>query len=192
MKRKLVLILGCVLFASGVAAALFSQIWGRQNGANAREAAQQLLSRMPQTTRGLPHTRQNTAMPVLQLEGMDYVAVLEVPRFDKVLPVANQWNSGELRRQPCRYYGSAWDNTLVIGGSDGKGQLDFITRIDVGTQVFVTDMTGARFAYRVREVERAKKADADTLLAEDGLTLFARNSYGLEYVILRCAPETGE
>ena len=190
MKRKAVLILGCVLFAAGVAAAVFSYITAGQNGAKARATATELLSRMPQMTQGLPHTRQNSAMAALELDGTDYVAVLEVPAFDAVLPVAKDWNSGALRRQPCRYYGTAWENSLVIGGSDGNGQLDFITRIDVGTQVLVTDMTGARFAYRVRTVERARKADADTLVSEEGLTLFARNSYGLEYVILRCTPET--
>lgn len=192
MKRKVILILGCLLVLAGLALVPVSRHWEKQNAAGARDTAMELLSRMPETTRGLPHTRQNSTMPVLQLEGVDYAAVLEVPLFDAVLPVAAGWDAGALRRQPCRYYGSPWDNTLVIGGADGKGQLDFITRIDVGTQVLITDMTGAQFAYRVRTVERASKADTDTLLGEDGLTLFARNSYGLEYVILRCTPETGE
>lgn len=190
MKRKAVLILGCVLLAAGVAVAVLSHVVAGQNGAKARATATELLSRMPQMTQGLPYTRQNSAMPALELDGTDYVAVLEVPAFDTVLPVAQEWNSSVINRRPCRYYGTVWENTLVIGGSDSKGQLDFVAHIDVGTQVLITDMTGARFAYRVRTVERAKKADAETLLSEEGLTLFARNSYGLEYVILRCTPET--
>ena len=191
MKRKVILILGCLLVLAGLALALVSQMVGKQDAVKARERAMQLLSRIPKTTRGLPHTRQNTVMPVLQLDGVDHVAVLEVPMFDVVLPVVNGWDRSMLRRQPCRYYGSAYDNTLVIGGSDGEGQLAFVSRIDVGMQVLVTDMTGVQFAYRVRVVERSSQADADTLCTEEGLTLFARNSYGLEYVIVRCTPVSG-
>ena len=191
MKRKVILILGCLLVLTGLALALVSQFLGTQNATKARETAMQLLARMPKTTQGLPHTRQNTVMPVLELKGVDHAAVLEAPQYDVVLPVANGWDRNMLRRQPCRYYGSAYDNTLVIGGSDGKGQLDFVTRIDVGTQVLITDMTGAQFTYRVQVVERSSQANADTLCTEEGLTLFARNSYGLEYVIVRCTPLSG-
>lgn len=189
MKRKWILIPGCLLMLTGVALVIFSHIRVQQNAASARETAAQLLGRMPQTTVGIAGIRQNSTMPVLQLEGVDYVAVLEVPQYDVKLPVAGKWQNDALERQSCRYYGSAYNGTLVIGGSDRKGQLDFAGRIDVGAKITVTDMTGAVFSYRVRLVERSDRADAGVLLSEDDLTLFVRNSYGLEYILIRCTTD---
>ena len=88
---------------------------------------------------------------------------------------------------PCRFWGSVYDSSLVIGGADQQGQFDFCDQIDIGNAVIITDMTGAAFSYTVACVERAARADADWLLSEDyDLTIFAKDAFSLEYLAVRC------
>ena len=56
--------------------------------------------------------------PVLEINGADYAALLEIPSQGVTLPISNQWNSMRLTHSPSRFSGSAYDNSLVIGGID--------------------------------------------------------------------------
>ena len=113
--------------------------------------------------------------------------MLEVPAFGLALPVADQWDSKNLHFPPGRFSGSAYDNTLVIGGADSQGQFSFCDKIDNGAVITVTDMTGVRFTYTVFRVDRAKHAESQWLVADDyDLTLFCRDAYSMEYIAVRC------
>ena len=88
---------------------------------------------------------------------------------------------------PCRFHGSVYDGTLVIGGYDQVGQFDFFDRINPGAHIYVTDMTGTEFEYHVVRIDRAKEINAEKLMNQNaGLTLFVRNRYSMEYLIVRC------
>ena len=51
----------------------------------------------------------------------------------------------------------------------------------------MTDMTGAQFNYSVASIRRADAAPTEMLLDGSGeLTLFVRDSYSLQYIIVRC------
>ncbi len=127
------------------------------------------------------------SMPVLELEGVDYAALLEIPSMSVALPVANEWKSSILPNVPSRFYGYANDGTLVIGGADFPGQFDFCNKIEHGTHVTVTDMTGKKFTYTVCDVNRSKKAETDWLAdTKYDLTLFCRDMYSFEYIAVRC------
>ena len=106
------------------------------------------------------------------------------------LPVAGSWDAGKVNSYPCRFWGTVYDGSLIVGGADQPGQFAGFDRIFDGSAVTVTDMTGAEFSYVVDRVERSKSAQAEVLMAgEADLTLFARDAYSLEYVILRCVEE---
>ena len=123
------------------------------------------------------------AMPVLEIDGKDYAALLEIPAFGLELPIADRWESGKL----SRFSGSAYDNTLVIGGPDHPKQFGFCDQIDLGVPITLTDMTGGQFFYTVARVDRSKHADAEWLQnpAYD-LTLFCRDTVSMDYIAVRC------
>lgn len=127
-------------------------------------------------------------MPVLEIKDEDFIALLEIPSHGLRLPICNIWDKEKVITYPCRFYGSAYDGTLIVGGYDQTGQFDFFDRIQDGAGVMVTDMTGSTFSYTVSRVERSDSADAQVLLNEDtDLTLFVRDAQSLEYIIVRCA-----
>ena len=126
-------------------------------------------------------------MPALEIQGEDFIALLEIPSYGLKLPICNTWDKGKVVSYPCRFYGSAYDGTLIVGGYDQSGQFDFFDRIQNDTVVTVTDMTGSVFSYVVEQVERSGSAQADALMDEEAdLTLFVRDAQVLEYIILRC------
>ena len=129
--------------------------------------------------------RSDNTMPVLSLDGVDFAGILEIPRYDSALPVCNTW--GQPSRYPCRFSGSIYDGTLKIGAASQAGQYDFFREISVGDSLYFTDMEGNRYAYEVKDLRYEKHADEAALMGEEAaLTLFIKNVYAFEYIIVFC------
>ena len=76
---------------------------------------------------------------------------------------------------------------MQIGGTSQKGQYDFYRDISVGDRVFFTDMEGNRFSYTVTDIRYEKNAAVSTLQRKEAsLTLFIKNVYAFEYVVIYC------
>lgn len=191
MKKRrfsLPLVLGLLLIFISLAMVIVSQFRAYVGSKSCREATAQMNELLPERTTGIPETASNATMPILQIDGVDYVALLEIPSFDVTLPVADKWQSDRLFRSPARFYGSAYADTLVIGGKDDSYQFSFCDKLDVGTVITVTDMTGTQFSYTVCRVDRSQNAESDWLADKDfDLTLFCRDTYSMEYVAVRCS-----
>ena len=188
-KRKisLPLVLGGCLILCSLCLVLAGQLRAHVGAGKSREVVAQLESLLPERTAGVPGTYPYADMPVLELGGADYVALLEVPAFGVTLPVTDSWEGRSLSRAPARFWGSAYDNTLVVGGSDDARQFGFCTGIGHGATVRLTDMTGAQFNYTVCGIDRAKHAQSEWLMDEDcDLTLFCHDVLAMEYVAVRC------
>ena len=92
-------------------------------------------------------------MPTLELMGWDYVALLEIPGMDVTLPVCDDWDQRTRAGNPCRYWGSAYEDTLILGGG-AMAQLDFCARLDLDDRVVVTDLQGREYIYEVKSILR--------------------------------------
>lgn len=189
MKRNvpLLVILGSGLMALSLGLVLFLGIRTAVGVQSRQQVLQQLDALLPPDSPGIPGSQPGLLMPVMELEGKDYVAVLEVPGYQITLPVAAQWDSFGLSRCPALFWGSAYDETLVIGGAGDARQFGFCSQIQPGDTVTVTDMTGTRFSYTVEKIDRASQAETPWLTQEDwSLTLFCRDGHTLEYIAVRC------
>lgn len=126
-------------------------------------------------------------MPVQQIDGYDYIGVLEVPGQNLVLPVMSEWNEEQLRRSPCRYLGSAYTGDLIIAGHNYRRHFSNLKRMHVGDEVFFTDMDGNRFSYQVVEIEILNAdAVAEMEAGEWDLTLFTCTYGGQTRFTVRC------
>ena len=129
--------------------------------------------------------RQNNDMPVLSLDGTDFIGILEIPRYDSALPICADWDYPY--KYPCCLSGSIYDGTIQIGGTSQKGQYDFYRDFSVGDALFFTDMAGNRYAYTVTDIHHEKHADQAALTRENAsLTLFIKNVYAFEYIVIFC------
>lgn len=189
MKKRfnLLQVLGVLLVLGSCAALFGSEIMAQRNAAAAEALTTQLVSRLPAPVEGDPESYSDPAMPVLQLNGEDFSGLVRVPAFGVTLPIGNDWNTTNLSQYPCRFWGSAYDHSLIIGGSGQKGQFDFCTKLDLGNQILITDMAGAEFSYEVMRIDRREHTDMDTFLETDcDLILFARDTASKSYIIVRC------
>ena len=171
-----------------IAAAVSLFLWQNEIRTSAQQAAacvQTLKTLIPEPQGALLEERTENAMPVLSLDGTDYVGILELPTHASALPVCADW--GHSSKQPCRFSGSIYDGTIQIGGTSQKGQYEFYRDISVGDAVYFTDMTGNRYTYAVKDIRYEKHADQAALASEDAaLVLFIKNIYAFEYVIVFC------
>lgn len=179
--------LGALLILVSLTLMIAFQIRVHVGSAKSQEVVAKMNELLPERSAGIPEIYPNFNMPILEIDGTDYVAMLEIPAFNITLPVADKWNKDKLFNSPARFYGSAYDHTLVIGGADNVQQFSFCDKIDHETVVTVIDMTGAQFSYTVRRVDRSQKAESKWLLNTDyDLTLFCRDTYSMEYIAVRC------
>lgn len=189
-KRKLpiLLVLGVSLIFVSFALVVVFQIRVHIGSFKSQEVAVKMNELLSERNAGMPGIYSNPNMPVLEIDGVDYVAMLEIASLNVTLPVADEWNSDQLFASPARFHGSSYDHTLVIGGGDYSHQFSFCDKIDNGTVIIVTDMTGTQFLYTVSRVDRSKNAESNWLISADyDLTLFCRDAYSMEYVAVRCS-----
>ncbi len=184
---KILEIAGIVLIVLAVGTMLLSGGLQKHWASEARQTAEILYSYLPPIQNGIPEERVNPAMPVLEIDGNNYAGILEIPAYNTFLPIGGQWDRMKILRYPCIYTGSIFEDSLILGGSDTAGQLGFIKKISVGEQIWITDMTGIRICYEVSEIERTTDVSADHLTGKEAdLIMFARNTYALDYTVVRC------
>lgn len=182
---KICVWIGVCLFVVG-ALGLITWQWGiHSSKQKAQTYIQTLRTLMPDSQGAVPEERRDNAMPIFSVEGTDFVGILEMPRYESVLPVCANW--GHLTKYPCQFNGSIYDCTMQIGATSQKGQYDFYHEISVGDTVFFTDMESNRYTYEVTNLRYEEHADQTTLSREEAaLTLFIKNVYDFEYLIVSC------
>lgn len=182
----------CVIAGSFLlaAAVILPLLWQWQIGSSEqkmKDCVDTIRTLIPEPQSTVLEERKNNSMPALSIDGTDYVGILEIPRYGSALPVAADW--GRVSEHPCRLGGSVYDGTMQIGGTSQKGQYDFFREISFGDTVYFTDMEGKRYAYSVTDIRYEKHADQAALRRREGdLTLFIKNVYALEYIVVFCNP----
>lgn len=186
MKKRwfpILLILGACLILASLSLVAVRALRRERDLYRCREVLEKMETLLPAAATDAPAL--SGSMPALSVDGVDYVARLEIAALGLALPVTDAWDKGSVI--PARFGGSAYDGTLVIGGTNDPQGFGFCKTIETGTAVTVTDMTGAAFSYEVTRVDRAPSAEAAWLKdPEADLTLFCRDELAMEYIAVRC------
>ena len=183
--RRVCLFAGIGLLVAAGVTLLSWQIGIRTAKTQAAAYVQTLQTLMPEPQGAALEARSDNTMPVLSLDGTDFVGILEIPCHESVLPVCADW--GTPSKYPCRFSGSIYDGSIQIGGTSQAGQYDFYRAISVGDALFFTDMEGNRYAFSVTDLRYERHADQAALLRQEAdLTLFIKNMYAFEYIIVFC------
>lgn len=189
MNKKRVII-NCVL-ALGVALVLLSVVFVALDYINQKsqieenaETVSTLKSLMPEPQNGIFDNVTNTEMPRQEIGGDDFVGIIEIPQYSVNLPIYAEWNESKVSDFPCRYVGSVYNKTLIIGGTDNESQFDFTKSISVGDKAFITDTAGAKFGFSVTSIEITDDIDQAISKNESDLMLFVKNSYSFDYTVI--------
>lgn len=180
--------IGVVITAAGALLILCATIlllWNiwrdKQVASQNEETVNKILNLLPDRTNGAPDDRTDTKMPVLEINGLDYICLIEVPNGDIRFPVLSGKDQNHPNVTPYRYRGTVSDGSLVIGGL----QPDFLSCIETDDTIILTDMNGSCYTYTVTGIEHADKISETLSAGDDNLVLFTGNKWGLDYIVVR-------
>ena len=126
-------------------------------------------------------------MPVLTIDGVDYIGILTVPSLGLELPVAGNWSYPNLRRSPCRYKGSDYSNDMIIAGHNYSRHFGGLKNLAIGEEISFRDVDGHIFQYQVDDIETIPGTAVEDMHAgEWDMTLFTCTYGGKSRVTIRC------
>lgn len=126
-------------------------------------------------------------MPVVQIDGLDYVSSLEIPKLNLTLPVLSEYVFENLKIAPCRYSGSAYLDDLVICAHNSGSHFGELKNMAPEDTLRLTDMDGNVFSYIVREVTVIAPDQVEEFTQSGyALTLFTCTISGADRVVVRC------
>ncbi len=127
-------------------------------------------------------------MPTQTIDGQEYIGYLSIPSLELELPIISKCSSHSLNVSPCRYYGSAYGEHLVIAGHNYTGHFSSLQSLKEGERITFTDVDGNVFTYEVALLE-ILGADAVKEMTESdfALTLFSCTVGGQYRVAVRCS-----
>lgn len=127
------------------------------------------------------------AMPVVVVDGVAYIGVLEIPALELTLPVTGEWSYDRLKIALCRYAGSAYLDNLVIMGHNYPAFFKNLGDLRRGDEIRFTDADGNVFSYTVDDLEQLRAAQVEEMITGDwDLTLFTCTPGGQLRIAVRC------
>lgn len=186
-KINIFYILGVLLILAAVGVYFMKDAKTSEANQQMSEIATKIETHLPPRTPGITGSDLETGMPAYSLDGNNYVALLQVKKLGVKLPILSNWKQEDALIFPAKYGGSVYHNTMVIGGSAKKGQMEFLSQLDLDDEILITDMLGGEFSYKVKSIDRASEVTEETFVAEESsLTLFTYMSSEKKYIVVRC------
>jgi len=125
-------------------------------------------------------------MTALELDGRDYVGVLEIPSLELSLPIQDEWSDRLLKYSPCRYEGTIYDG-MIIAGHNYKSHFAKLKQLLPGDEVRFIDLDGNIWNYEIVVIDILEPYSVEEMTSgEFDLTLFTCTQGGSHRVTVRC------
>lgn len=189
------MIMGTVLVLSALLILLHNQM-------EARDAEKAALSALQEVRAAISENARESMLPELEypndtnvlgemrvevIDGQAYIGCLSIPCLELELPIMSEWNYERLKMAPCRQFGSAESNDLVLAGHNYKRHFGMLHLLNIGDLVTFTDMGGKVLAYEVGAVETiAPTAVEEVKNSEWDLLLYTCTYGGRNRVAVGC------
>ena len=161
----------------------------------AKEAAENEASSTSESSGGItldpvyldPPDTADGNIPVVDIDGYDYMGILQIPALDLTLPVIADWSYPALQIAPCRYEGSV-DGHLVLSGHNFESHFGRLYDLEIGDEVRFIDLAGGITSYAVAETEVLEATAIEEMVTGGwDLTLFTCTLSGQTRFTVRAA-----
>ena len=167
----LCIVIGCVLLLAALGLYGYNRYEDAQAGAEAQVVVQDLEQKLEQTVSKAESTETpsdseemlSPELPVVMLDGYDYIGVISIPAIDIKLPVMSNWSYPKLKISPCREFGSSRTDDLVIAAHNYESHFGKLGSVSVGDNVIFTDMDGVENHYIVQKTDILQPTDVDAV-----------------------------
>lgn len=202
-KGNILIILGILMLLGAVGLAAHN-LWDANRAKEAaQQVSEQLIEKIDENVKSeesaapAPYMDPNTPMPVEEIDGYEYIGILEIPSEDLSLPVMAEWDYARLKISPCRFVGSYYADDLVICAHNYDRHLGRLLSIDIGVDVYFTNVEGLTIHYIVTNRETVEPTAVEQMIENTGnsetslldwdLTLFTCNLGGQTRCAVRCS-----
>ena len=167
----LCIVIGGVLLLAALGLYGYNRYEDAQAGAEAQVVVQDLEQKLEQTVSKAESTETSAdseemlspELPVVMLDGYDYIGVISIPAIDIKLPVMSNWSYPKLKISPCREFGSSRTDDLVIAAHNYESHFGKLGSVSVGDNVIFTDMDGVENHYIVQKTDILQPTDVDAV-----------------------------
>ena len=167
----LCIVIGCVLLLAALGLYGYNRYEDAQAGAEAQVVVQDLEQKLEQTVSKAESVETSSdseemlspELPVVMLDGYDYIGVISIPAIDIKLPVMSDWSYPKLKISPCREFGSSRTDDLVIAAHNYESHFGKLGSVSVGDNVIFTDMDGVENHYIVQKTDILQPTDVDAV-----------------------------
>ena len=111
-----------------------------------------------------------TTGPVTMVGDYEYIGVLDLPALNLSLPIMSDWDYERLKMAPCRQFGSAATDDLVIAGHNYINHFGSLGMLKAGDSVTFTGTDGAVNTYVVSETATTSPTETEKV-TESGYPL---------------------
>lgn len=198
MKRrpKTLIRIGALLILAA-ASLTFYNVWDSYRaGRTSRKIEEELTAAIDQNEKGTDHIVTESGdreMPLVTLDGVEYIGTISIPVAGLVLPVQYNYTFDALKNSPCRYYGSYMTNDLVICAHNSSKHFGPIRWLEPGDDVYLRTVEGVQIHYTVLGLEKLQPEEIERMVStENGklgswdLTLFTCYVGGQTRCAVRC------
>ncbi len=184
--------IGAVCVLLGVVCLLCSVgfvVYNRWESENAAKVTESLLEDV-QSVIDEKNAEQNDSGPkmsTVKVDGYECIGILSIPVLDLELPVLTDWSYVKLKKSPCHYYGSYYENDFVIAAHNYKSHFGRLSELQAGDVVVFTDVSGTAHYYEVVILETLpKNATKEMITSGFDLSLYTCTLGGGNRVTVRC------
>lgn len=132
-------------------------------------------------------------MPVIKLDGNEYIGYISVPSQGIELPVMSDWSYDRLKIAPCRQFGSYYTDDLVIAAHNFDTHFGRLKYLSSGDSVVFTDAAGGVHSYAVTRLETVQPDDVSAVQnSGHDLVLYTCTLGGKTRVTVFCDREDAE
>ena len=132
-------------------------------------------------------TEEDKKMTEVEIDGHLYIGYISVPAVEIELPVMSSWSYPKLKIAPCRYTGSVRGEDMVLMAHNYNGHFKRISELEIGDDVFFTDMDGNEICYQVVGKDVLESTAVEEMTAGDfDLTLFSCTYGGAARITIYC------
>lgn len=125
------------------------------------------------------------------IDGESYMGYLSIPVLKLELPVMSDWDYAKLKIAPCRYFGSAETDDLVICAHNFDRHFGRLKNLRAGDLVTFTDADGVSFIYEVKAIQTLQPTQISEMIqSEYDLSLYTCTYGGRTRVTVRCSRTT--
>ena len=169
--------------AEQISAAVLPELMELIRQEQSEEVTEAPTQQIPESLR----TPEDVEMSEMVIDGQRYIGFLTVPGLELELPVMSDWSYPQLRKAPCRYYGTALGGDLVLMAHNYARHFGSISQLKEGDPVYFTDADGNVHCYAVAVVDVLDPTAVEEMTAgEFDLTLFTCTYGGKSRVTVFC------